>query len=288
MVLGETMMAGVDDSFAGDSEITLPSPALVNLLNEFQGHQDFDLIPGVNGGRRDRQVAHTFTGIPSNAVNVFLELRAAAGNVPGTDTDGVFLSFADETIPTYADAIIYRRSFGPLLAHQPYYPHDDPGLVSTWYFGDEAVVKLDIAALPVGDGTTLNLLPTVTTKGFIDVNVSDDTGVDYMLLSYSLLEPTGVEAYDVRELALSASPNPFTSRTSIQFALPAAGEATIRVYEITGRLVRTIHRTGLSGGAHSIAWDGRDELGQNVAAGVYLYRLESGRVSETHQVVRIR
>jgi hypothetical protein len=288
MVFAEVILAGIDDSFAGDPETTSPSAALAGLLSEFQGTQDFDKIANVNGGRSDRQVAHTFTGIPNNAVNVVVELRAAAGNVSGTASDGIFLSFADETIPTYADAIIYRRSFGPLVAHQPYYPHDDPGLLATWQFGDEAVVKLDLAALPVGDGTILNLLPTITTRGFIDVNVSDDTGVDYMQLSYSLLEPTGVESSDVRELALSASPNPFSSRTSIQFALPTAGEATIRVYEITGRLVRTIHRTGLSGGAHAVAWDGRDESGRNVAAGVYLYRLESGRTTETHQLVRIR
>lgn len=71
-------------------------------------------------------------------------------------------------------------------------------------------------------------------------------------------------------------PNPFNPLTSLRFSLDAAGPVTLRVYDVGGRLVRTLLAdVPLAAGEHAAAWDGRDGSGRTVAAGVYVCRLEA-------------
>jgi len=73
---------------------------------------------------------------------------------------------------------------------------------------------------------------------------------------------------------LSNYPNPFNPTTTISFDLPSDGFVTLKIYDITGRLVRVLVQEQKLAGAHSVLWDGLDDAGQKVAAGVYLYRIE--------------
>lgn len=72
-------------------------------------------------------------------------------------------------------------------------------------------------------------------------------------------------------------PNPFNPRTVIAFTLERAGTARLRIHDAAGRLVRTL-RDGdaLPAGRHEAVWEGLDDAGRPVAAGVYHCRLESG------------
>jgi hypothetical protein len=75
-------------------------------------------------------------------------------------------------------------------------------------------------------------------------------------------------------LALSPiRPNPFTPAAQVEFMLPRDGVPSLEVYDATGRLVRQLLGRPLSAGAHSAAWDGRDQAGRPAPAGVYLVRL---------------
>ncbi|MBN2413557.1 VWA domain-containing protein [candidate division KSB1 bacterium] len=69
-------------------------------------------------------------------------------------------------------------------------------------------------------------------------------------------------------------PNPFNPVTTICFSLPASGHVVIKIYDITGRRVKTLTGGHLNGGAHKFTWDGTDTNGQLVAAGIYIYRVE--------------
>lgn len=77
-------------------------------------------------------------------------------------------------------------------------------------------------------------------------------------------------------ISLENRPNPFNPSTTISFTLPEPGKAELKVYDITGRKVRTLVSGPVSSGEHSVVWDGRDDSGQPVASGVYLSRLEAG------------
>ena len=69
--------------------------------------------------------------------------------------------------------------------------------------------------------------------------------------------------------AVRAAPNPFDQSTKIQLTLATNGETRVTVYDVAGRRVRDVYRGWLPSGHHTIPWDGRNDGGQPVAAGVY-------------------
>jgi flagellar hook assembly protein FlgD len=71
-------------------------------------------------------------------------------------------------------------------------------------------------------------------------------------------------------------PNPFNQSTRMAFSLPQAAPVTISIFDILGRHVRTIiSQHPFSEGSHYLSWDGRNENGNTVAAGLYFYMLQS-------------
>ena len=89
--------------------------------------------------------------------------------------------------------------------------------------------------------------------------------------------------------SLQAYPNPFNPRTTFVFTLPGAPAATLRVYDVAGRLVRTLLENGDVGTTQAtVDWDGRDDAGRTVAAGIYIGRLESGGHTATTAVVLVK
>jgi len=59
------------------------------------------------------------------------------------------------------------------------------------------------------------------------------------------------------------------------YALPAAGNVSLRVYDVTGRTVRTLANGHQKAGSYSVSWDSKDSRGRQVARGVYFYRLDT-------------
>jgi hypothetical protein len=70
-------------------------------------------------------------------------------------------------------------------------------------------------------------------------------------------------------------PNPVLSRTTVLFEAPRARDGSLRVFDVEGRLVRTLWQGSLPAGSHRAAWDGLDDQARTVPAGVYLMRLET-------------
>ncbi|MFN8178745.1 MAG: FlgD immunoglobulin-like domain containing protein [bacterium] len=87
-------------------------------------------------------------------------------------------------------------------------------------------------------------------------------------------------------LALSARPNPTKGAVQLEYAAPASAALSLQVVDVSGRVVRQL-RSG-AGSAGSATWDGRDDVGARVAAGVYFVRLKSGAAMRTERVTLIR
>jgi endonuclease I len=84
-------------------------------------------------------------------------------------------------------------------------------------------------------------------------------------------------------------PNPFGARTTIGFDLARREQVTLRIYDVTGRLVRTLaNGSVLESGSHRLEWNGRDEGGAQLEAGLYFCRLGAGSASETRRMVLAR
>ncbi|MBP2680634.1 MAG: hypothetical protein H6Q78_497, partial [Candidatus Krumholzibacteriota bacterium] len=103
--------------------------------------------------------------------------------------------------------------------------------------------------------------------------------------------PTGVPGGAPRAAAFALEqnhPNPFNPTTTIRFTLDAKSQATLRVYDVAGRMVATVLSRELPAGEHRAAWDGRNAKGEAVASGVYFYRLSAGGRTATKKMLLLR
>ena len=75
-------------------------------------------------------------------------------------------------------------------------------------------------------------------------------------------------------LSLGNYPNPFNPTTKIQLNLPSRKSIKLIVYNILGKKVITLHNGFLEEGYHEIEWNGRNQTGEQVASGMYIYSLE--------------
>jgi hypothetical protein len=83
-------------------------------------------------------------------------------------------------------------------------------------------------------------------------------------------------------------PNPFNPKTRIAFDLPRAGSVCLRVYNIKGRVVRTLIDGTMAAGRHEMAWDGTAGDGSEVSSGVYLYRIQTEFETYSRKMTLIR
>jgi hypothetical protein len=80
-------------------------------------------------------------------------------------------------------------------------------------------------------------------------------------------------------------PNPLSTETRIAFRLPEAVHVELKIYEVSGRLVRTLVSGDQEAGSHTAVWDGLDEAGRRVAAGIYFYRLAAPGIKESRRMI---
>ncbi|GEM_PF-2002856 len=85
-----------------------------------------------------------------------------------------------------------------------------------------------------------------------------------------------------------ARPNPFGQMTAVSFQMPAPGRVALRIYNVSGQLVRTVDGGERPAGLHRIAWDGADDHGRRLSSGVYLYRLEAAGSSISGRMIKVR
>lgn len=91
------------------------------------------------------------------------------------------------------------------------------------------------------------------------------------------------------EFKLSNYPNPFNPLTNISFTLPESGPVTLKIYDIKGRLVKTLSDNSVfKKGEHNIIWDGTDDSNIFSASGVYIYRFESEKIKLSRKCILLK
>jgi len=104
---------------------------------------------------------------------------------------------------------------------------------------------------------------------------------------------TGVEEQILTEtskvILYQNYPNPFSTETTITFSLAENTESTeLSIYNITGQKVMTLINKEFSAGKHSIIWKGDDKNNKQIPAGIYYYKIKTGKFSETKEMILIR
>jgi len=93
----------------------------------------------------------------------------------------------------------------------------------------------------------------------------------------------------VNQLGSFSIPNPANPRASVRFQLAEDSLVSLRVYDISGRLVRTLAADlPMAGGEGALSWNGCDDEGRALASGVYVYRLQAGDLGETGRLTLVR
>jgi uncharacterized repeat protein (TIGR01451 family) len=136
-------------------------------------------------------------------------------------------------------------------------------------------------------GTTIVNTAAATAVDQSDGNPFNDSGSASIMVQPVVGAAEGALTPTVYALDL-ARPNPFREKTTIQFGIPVEGMAIISIWDVSGRLVRTLVRSEMAPGRYQPVWDGRDDAGRFVSAGIYFVRLESGSFLATRKVLRLR
>ena len=82
-------------------------------------------------------------------------------------------------------------------------------------------------------------------------------------------------------------PNPFNPTTEIRYALAELSDVVVSVYDLKGRLMKTLISQKQPAGLNKILWDGTDNVGKKVSAGMYLYTIEAGTFRKTKKMVML-
>ncbi len=163
-----------------------------------------------------------------------------------------------------------------------------------YYAGYHELVPVDDARLSYASGHST--VPTVAagTSGEICVVWCDLRNGNADLYFRSVTDQSGVPAMDSgkarsRSVVLKAPyPNPSTSSTTVAFTLVRGAFASVRVFDVEGRLVNTLADGFFDAGIHSTAWDGRTKSGSEAAAGIYFIRCLSPIGEDAKRVVIAR
>jgi hypothetical protein len=144
------------------------------------------------------------------------------------------------------------------------------------YFSDQGLDLTDIFQFKVdgGDGTTTIVWFDNWYFYGGESSVVDDSHIGSIPSAYTLNQNY---------------PNPFNPNTTILFELPENAFAKLTVYDITGKVVKVLVNTEKQAGYHSVTWDGKDEVGNSVESGIYLYTLTTSTgVNQTNRMTLLK
>jgi hypothetical protein len=113
------------------------------------------------------------------------------------------------------------------------------------------------------------------------VAAGDDTSLALLGVGPRAERPT-------RGITLRAAPNPFGGVTAFSFTLAQAAPVELDVVDVTGRRVRRVFASRLEPGEQRVTWDGRDDRGARLPAGVYLGRVRAGSATAVVRLLRMR
>ena len=143
------------------------------------------------------------------------------------------------------------------------------------------------------DPTVLNTLDPEMLEAHLDILRAGNDGSLKYLQAITLLESVIAEMRPEKTVLLANYPNPFNPETWIPYHLANASDVRITIYDTRGVVIRRLglghQREGYyTSRSRSAYWDGRNEVGEHVATGVYFYQLQAGSESLLRKMVILK
>jgi hypothetical protein len=221
----------------------------------------------------DLEIGHLFEDTDTASFKMFF-----GGYSPALKLSGIFLwlpgtfTFEDRRVPGAQIAgtleIVSRgRNDFPRITYQWTYEWDD--YVGGWHYWGKSVEnavleRLPDEALPIGKLSVGN-----------DISETNDN-------------LSNVQAHPTSYVLSQNYPNPFNPETQISFSLPERTQVSLIIYNILGKKVMTLVNETRDARTYNVRWNGSDEAGNQVASGIYFYRLQSNHFIETKRMVLMK
>ncbi len=163
-----------------------------------------------------------------------------------------------------------------------------------WHGSDDSSVQIDLAVL--GTDVTVGGSGEVAVMTFralsdeytLEFDSADLRGANNEALSASF---EGIESRPETPASyrlVGNLPNPFNPMTKVAYQVPHESHVSIRVYDVSGRLVRTLLDNTIDPGHHEVAWDGRNDRGESVGSGVYFCTMEADAFHGSHKMMLLK
>jgi hypothetical protein len=146
----------------------------------------------------------------------------------------------------------------------------------TFYYPVGSVERVDFS------GDSLLVVSGSSSEGY---PLADIEGVRFLWDASAAPDPGRIPTSLETVRLFANRPNPFSSRTRITYEMDRPGRVELQIYSVSGRLIRTLVDEEQSAGSYGVAWDGRDERGRRLPAGVYFYRLAVGGAEAARRMI---
>jgi hypothetical protein len=139
-------------------------------------------------------------------------------------------------------------------------------------------------ATPMSSGSVAAVMVRLKNKES-RLNFSADVMLNELSQPLDAVEIAAVPA----EFALQLNyPNPFNPSTTIKYQIASDANVNLDIWNLQGQKIRTLVGKEQKSGYYSVVWDGRNEAGQTVSTGLYLYRVQAGSFVATHKMLLIK
>lgn len=163
----------------------------------------------------------------------------------------------------------------PTLAKRVTSDGDGTYTAHLFYINDKAAGRWFGGAQEEGPGTPNPVkYLAIPTEDIMGTNAIEDDSDDQVAAKSSFLHQN--------------SPNPFANTTAIRYSLPTHSNVELTIYNEAGQLVKTLVQAKQAAGDHEMVWDGTNQSGNAVSAGVYFYRLKANDNVESRRMVLLR
>ena len=140
-----------------------------------------------------------------------------------------------------------------------------------------------------GDGATLELINPILDNSLpASWTSSTDYGSPGEQNSTFLSSNGSVTTLPSMNSLLSSYPNPFNGLVNIPFVLSSKTGSSIIIYDILGKIIREVSLERFDLGKHSIVWDGKNHLGQEVSTGIYFVKLKNSTLTNTQKLIYLK
>ena len=252
----------------------------------------------VSGNRaHDKGGAVFLWPLDSGATNGHVDSCTITGNIAGSEGGGIYVDGGDVGFLLYINSILWGND-APVGAQLKYVHMGetifgcscvDPGGVSSSGANtyQDCIQEDPIFCAPeppanaptlAGDYTLDAASPCMNAPVCGRIG-SSGQGCDI----YTSIADAG--SLPARAFGLFVSPNPSSGEVTLRYSLPSAVSSTIRVYDIRGRVIRSLTPHGPEG---RLQWDGMTRAGDPAAPGVYFVRMTDGTYTTTKRVMMVR